>query len=107
VTIPANAAASAYRAIGQLGQAVGRGGQAAAGAAGAEGDFGSLLREAVGSFATQARQTEARTQAFTAGRAELVDVVTAVAETEVTLETLVSVRDRMIQAYEEIMKMPI
>jgi flagellar hook-basal body complex protein FliE len=106
MTIPASAAANAYRAVGQLGQAAGRGGQAA-GAAGGEGDFGSLLREAVGAVSTQARQTEARTQAFTAGRAELVDVVTAVAETEVTLETLVSVRDRMIQAYEEIMKMPI
>jgi flagellar hook-basal body complex protein FliE len=106
MTIPASAAANAYRAVSRLGEGASRGGQAPAGAAGGE-DFGSLLREAVGSFATQARQTEARTQAFTAGRAELVDVVTAVAETEVTLETLVSVRDRMIQAYEEIMKMPI
>ena len=35
------------------------------------------------------------------------DVVTAVAETEVAIETLVSVRDRMITAYEEIMRMPI
>ena len=34
-------------------------------------------------------------------------VVTAVSETEVAVETLVSIRDRVIQAYEEIMKMPI
>ena len=35
------------------------------------------------------------------------DVVTAVSETEVAVEALVSVRDRVIQAYEEIMRMPI
>ena len=34
-------------------------------------------------------------------------VVTAVAETEVALETMVSIRDRVISAYEEIMRMPI
>ena len=41
------------------------------------------------------------------GKANVVDVVTAVAETEVALETMVSVRDRVIAAYEEIMRMPI
>jgi flagellar hook-basal body complex protein FliE len=33
--------------------------------------------------------------------------VTAVTETEVAIESLVSVRDKVIQAYEEIMRMPI
>jgi flagellar hook-basal body complex protein FliE len=42
-----------------------------------------------------------------AAKAYAVDVVTAVSETEVAVEALVSVRDRMIQAYEEIMRMPI
>ena len=42
-----------------------------------------------------------------AGKANIVDVVTAVAETEVAIETLVSVRDKVISAYEEIMRMPI
>ena len=41
------------------------------------------------------------------GKANIVDVVTAVAETEVAIETLVAVRDQVIQAYEEIMRMPI
>jgi flagellar hook-basal body complex protein FliE len=34
-------------------------------------------------------------------------VVTAVAETEVAVEAMVAVRDRVINAYEEIMRMPI
>ena len=40
-------------------------------------------------------------------KANMVDVVTAVAETEVAIERVVSVRDKVIAAYEEIMKMPI
>ena len=42
-----------------------------------------------------------------AGKANIVDVVTAVAETEVAIDALVSVRDKVIPAYEEIMRMPI
>lgn len=41
------------------------------------------------------------------GSTDIVDVVTAIAETEVALETVVAVRDRVISAYEEIMRMPI
>jgi flagellar hook-basal body complex protein FliE len=38
---------------------------------------------------------------------DLVEVVTAVAESEAALESLVAVRDRVVAAYEEIMRMPI
>ena len=48
-----------------------------------------------------------QSQALAAGKANIVDVVTAVAETEVAIDTLVSVRDKVVSAYEEIMKMPI
>ena len=40
-------------------------------------------------------------------RANIVDVVTAVSETEVAIDAVVAVRDRVIAAYEDIMKMPI
>jgi len=42
-----------------------------------------------------------------AGKTDMVNLVTAVAESETAITTLVSVRDRMIQAYEDILKMPI
>jgi flagellar hook-basal body complex protein FliE len=47
--------------------------------------------------------------AATAGSKDgsLVDVVTAVAEAETTLQTVVAVRDKVIAAYQDIMKMPI
>jgi flagellar hook-basal body complex protein FliE len=41
------------------------------------------------------------------GEAELHDLVTAVANAELTLNTVVAVRDRVIGAYNDIIKMPI
>jgi flagellar hook-basal body complex protein FliE len=69
--------------------------------------FGTVLKEAMHSVVEAGRKSDAQTQAMAAGKANIVDVVTAVAETEVAVGTLVSVRDRVVQAYEEIMRMPI
>ena len=41
------------------------------------------------------------------GEANVSDVVTAVAEAEVTLQTVVAVRDKVVEAYKEILRMPI
>jgi flagellar hook-basal body complex protein FliE len=45
-------------------------------------------------------------QAIT-GKANLADVVQATTSAELTLETVVALRDKMMGAYEEIMRMPI
>jgi len=70
-------------------------------------NFGELVKEAIGSLTQASRASDAQSQQMAAGKANIVDVVTAVAETEVAIDTLVSVRDKVVQAYEEIMKMPI
>jgi flagellar hook-basal body complex protein FliE len=70
-------------------------------------NFGALLRDVVSTVTEATRKSDAQSQAMAAGKSNIVDVVTAVAETEVAIEALVSVRDRVIQAYEEIMRMPI
>ena len=41
------------------------------------------------------------------GKAELIDVVTAISSAEASLETVMAVRDQVISAYQEIMRMPI
>lgn len=70
--------------------------------------FAELLGRAVGSVAESGRQADTVKQAAAGGqRPEYVAMVTAVAESEAALETLVAVRDKVIQAYEEIMRMPI
>jgi flagellar hook-basal body complex protein FliE len=75
------------------------------GAAGAS--FGATLKEVVDSISEAGRQSDAQTMAMATGKANIVDVVTAVAETETAIATLVSVRDKVIAAYEEIMRMQI
>lgn len=70
-------------------------------------DFSNMVQTAVEGFVDSGRQTEAAAMNLAKGNANVVDVVTAVAETEVALETMVSVRDRVISAYQEIMRMPI
>jgi len=70
-------------------------------------DFGKMVGEIVGGVVDSGRGADAAATAAVAGRADIVDVVTAISETEMALETLVSVRDKVISAYEEIMRMPI
>ena len=69
--------------------------------------FGALLKDAIGSVMEAGKKSDAQTVAMTAGKANVMDVVTAVAETDVAVSTLVSVRDKVIQSYEDIMKMTI
>jgi flagellar hook-basal body complex protein FliE len=66
-----------------------------------------MLKDQLAGIVETGRKSDAQALAMTSGKANVVDVVTAVAETEVAVETLVSVRDRVISAYEDIMRMPI
>ena len=62
-------------------------------------------RSATPSPAGQA--SEPLSLAAVADQADLTQVVTAVAEAETMLNTVVAVRDRVIEAYKDIMRMPI
>ena len=66
-----------------------------------------MVEDGVMGVLDKGQTAENRATDMVQGKADVVDVVTAVAETEVALETMVSVRDRVISAYEEIMRMPI
>ena len=107
---PTGFAAGAYSATQQLmkgGALKGLASVAGAGAApGAQG-FGQLLSDALNGVAQSGRKAESQAVAAASGKSNLVDVVTAVAESETALQTLVAVRDRVIAAYEEIMRMQV
>ena len=98
-------AANAYAALSRIMESGGaeKGGHASAGGP----SFSALVKDAVGSVLDAGKKSDAQTIAMTSGKANVMDVVTAVAETDVAVSTLVSVRDRVIQSYEDIMKMPI
>ena len=74
---------------------------------GGPGGFGELVNAALQNLEQTTRATDQRSQQMAAGRADLIDVVTAVSETETAIEALVSVRDKVVQAYDEIMRMQI
>ena len=99
------AAASAYASLAKLTSGAGGAVKPVSPAGGS--DFASMLKDTLGSVMEAGRKSDAQGQAMAAGKSNIVDVVTAVAETEVAVEALVSVRDRVIQSYEEIMRMPI
>lgn len=100
-------AATAYGSMARLANRGQTGQSPTAGASSAVPDFGQVLRDQVQGVVDQGKAAEAKQAGLMAGKADLVDVVTAVSETEVALDTLVSVRDKVISAYEEIMRMPI
>ena len=104
-TVATNAYSSLARIL-ESGGGAGKVSQVGA-AAGGGPSFGSVLKDALGSVLDAGRKSDAQTVAMASGKANVMDVVTAVAETDVAVSTLVSVRDRVIQSYEDIMKMPI
>jgi len=98
------AALRAYAAAAQ--QLQGANDPGAAAVAG-EFDFGALVSNAVNSVESSLQNAEIMSAQAATGQAELVDVVTAVAAAEVQLETVIAVRDQVIRAYQEILRMPI
>jgi flagellar hook-basal body complex protein FliE len=99
-TVAANAYASLARILDSGG---GAGAAAKASDTGSGGPtFGEVLKDAIGSVMEGGRQSDAQTSAMASGKSNVMDVVT-----DVKISTLVSVRDKVIAAYEDIMKMAI
>lgn len=70
--------------------------------------FADVLEATVGRAHDAGKRSDVLSMQAASGKpTDLVEVVTAVAESEAALESLVAVRDRVVAAYEEIMRMPI
>src|SRR6185312_6004522 len=80
---------------------------AAAGEAAGGTSFTAVLKEALASVNEVGHKSDTQTRAMVNGKSDMVNVVTAVSETEVAIDAVVAVRDKVIAAYEDIMKMPI
>lgn len=94
-------AAAAYRAA----QALGVGGEGAAATGGA--GFGDALRRAAEQAVEVGRAADAASTAALTGQGSVTEVVLAVSRAELTLQAATAVRDRVVTAYQEIMRMPI
>jgi len=71
-----------------------------------QGEFAGLVRNAIEEAVRIGERSENLTIQGINERADVSKVVTAVAEAELTLQTVVTVRDKVIEAYKEIIRMP-
>ena len=107
-------AASAYQQAGKMGGIVDKVNKATQGSDDATGgattmgsDISNLVSEGLerarsGGYVAEATSTEALV-----GKTSIHELVSAVSNAELTLNTVVAVRDRMISAYQDIIKMPV
>jgi flagellar hook-basal body complex protein FliE len=95
---PAAAAIAAYRAAQSM--PVGE-------AATATGGFGAALQNALEGSVQSLRTADATSGAALLGQAGVTETVLAVTRAELALQTAVALRDRVVAAYQDIMRMPI
>jgi flagellar hook-basal body complex protein FliE len=69
--------------------------------------FSDLLGESLKGSLDTLKQSEAVKMESLTGKVELTDLVTAISSAELTLNTVVAVRDKVISAYQDIIRMPI
>jgi flagellar hook-basal body complex protein FliE len=107
MSVPFSAAAAAYNTASKLidsrlSPAAAVGDQTSQGA-----DFSKLLSQALQGVEGTGKVSDQKSLDLVNGKGNLVDVVTSVAQTQLAVEGLVAVRDRVISAYQSIMQMPI
>ncbi len=100
VTVTPSAAAGAYARVDS-------GAADPGGDAGAAAGFGGALQRAMQGVLDAGHQADAQAMTAIAGGGNLTDVVTAVSKAELALQSTVAIRDRVVQAYQDIMRMPI
>lgn len=100
-------AIDAIKAVAAYAKTAAAGSQQGLGASDPAQNFADLVRDAAGGAIDTMRHSEAMSAKALAGKADLNEVVTAVSNAEVTLQTVLAVRDKVIQAYQDILRMPI
>ncbi|MCK5445029.1 MAG: flagellar hook-basal body complex protein FliE [Rhodospirillaceae bacterium] len=70
------------------------------------GAFAQLVTDSVTQAVSQGVQSEQMAMAGITDNADLAQVVTAISEADLALQTVVSIRDKVVEAYREILRMP-
>lgn len=70
-------------------------------------DFAKLVAGGMQSVIDAGAVSDKLSMGLVNGQSNVVDVVTAISQTELAMESMVAIRDKVISAYEEIMRMPI
>jgi flagellar hook-basal body complex protein FliE len=96
-------AAKAYAAVQEAASGIAGGATGAA----AGPDFGQMVGQVINQTVGDSRAAEAQMTAQVQGKANLIDVVTAISSAQTSLTTMMAVRDQMIASYQQIMNMSI
>ena len=78
-----------------------------AGSQGSGAEFGEMVASAAGQVGDALSKAESASIRQVAGKGDLIDVATAIGAAETALDTMVAVRDRVVNAYNEIMRLQI
>ena len=76
-------------------------------AAAQDGTFSRMVQESARSAVSTIREADAAAQAGLRGELGVQEVVESTLAAEASLKTVVGVRDKMVQAYQQIMRMPV
>jgi flagellar hook-basal body complex protein FliE len=101
------AAAAAYQAVSQMGVHATPTSSVVSADGSEAGSFANFLTDAVKDSIDTIKRGETMATKQASGQANIVDVVNAVNAAELTLNTVVAVRDKVVAAYQSIMNMPI
>jgi flagellar hook-basal body complex protein FliE len=74
---------------------------------GSANEFGATLQRALQGAVDNIHAADGKAIEALSGSGNLTEVVTALARAELTLQSATAIRDRVVQAYQDIMKMPI
>jgi flagellar hook-basal body complex protein FliE len=96
------AAAKAYAAVQKVASNPAASGPQASGSS-----FAELVNNAIGQAVQTSRNAETQMAAQAKGKADMLDVVTAVSSAQTSLQAVVAVRDQVISAYQSILAMQI
>jgi flagellar hook-basal body complex protein FliE len=107
MAVPFNAVATAYANTSKLLTDATKASGQASGSTGQAPDFGKLLSDSMQGLVDAGKKSDQMSLDLVNGKANVVDVVTAISQTELAMESMVAVRDKVISAYQEIMRMPI
>lgn len=96
LTVTPSTAANAYARVqnGGLGGGEGSG-------------FGDVMTRALQGVVSAGHEADAQSVRAISGEGNLTEVATAVTRAELSLQTAVSIRDKIVQAYQDVMRMPV
>ena len=96
IVVTPSAAAQAYSRTAGVGEA-----------SNSAASFGNAVTQALGQAVQTGHAADDQAMKAISGGGNLTEVVTALSHAEMTLQTVTTIRDRVLQAYQDIMKMPI